>query len=499
MNRQLRYTILTADLLWIAAAFLFTHLLRKESLLDRDGMLGTRHAAAILAALFTWAMLFFGKRLEGFRSGWALPNMFAQVTVGVCYLMGLLLMLASFTKASYSRLDLLYFGCLLPVGFIGARVLSWRLAKCRTGVWPKRQAVILGNGRTARELACKIRSHPELSMEVAGILFPSEVGPRGQVSPLSNGMCSIRSLNVVDLMLEKNVKELIVVEPIPPGRETENVLLNCRKAGIRVHLVPQHYQLYLSKARLEEIDDVPLISLEEPVLPAVGLELKRVMDILGALLLLTLCAPLLAFSAVALSSRKAKPFRKELRCGKDEVLFWMYRLNIDRDVPEIEGYARFLVQFSLTELPQLWNVLKGEMGLVGPRPESPERVKHYSVWQRQRLRLRPGLTGLAQVSGLREQHSSEEKARFDLQYIFHWSLFLDLSLLLQTAWALLVRMIKEEGVRVTSVQATLGAEETPNSCREGELGREPAWQAAVRNSLASQEVMHAHSAQSGAD
>jgi lipopolysaccharide/colanic/teichoic acid biosynthesis glycosyltransferase len=82
------------------------------------------------------------------------------------------------------------------------------------------------------------------------------------------------------------------------------------------------------------------------------------------------------------------------------------------------------------------------MSLVGPRPESPERVRHYSDWQRQRLSVTPGLTGLAQVHGLREQHSSEEKARFDLEYIFHWSVFLDFSLILQTGWTLVVRLLR---------------------------------------------------------
>jgi lipopolysaccharide/colanic/teichoic acid biosynthesis glycosyltransferase len=86
------------------------------------------------------------------------------------------------------------------------------------------------------------------------------------------------------------------------------------------------------------------------------------------------------------------------------------------------------------------------MSLVGPRPESPERVKHYSDWQRQRLSVEPGLTGLAQVQGLREEHSSEQKARFDLQYIFHWSLFLDLSLILQTVWTLALRLVRPERV-----------------------------------------------------
>ena len=100
----------------------------------------------------------------------------------------------------------------------------------------------------------------------------------------------------------------------------------------------------------------------------------------------------------------------------------MFRLNVDRDNPGPHRFDKLLVRLSLTELPQLWNVLRGEMSLVGPRPESAERVRHYSDWQRQRLCVNPGLTGRAQVHGLREQHSSEEKARFDLEYIFHWSL-----------------------------------------------------------------------------
>src|SRR5882672_7732164 len=86
------------------------------------------------------------------------------------------------------------------------------------------------------------------------------------------------------------------------------------------------------------------------------------------------------------------------------------------------------------------------MSLVGPRPESPERVKNYSDWQRQRLNVRAGVTGLAQVHGIREQHSSEDKARFDLQYIVNWSPFLDLSLILQTVWTLLIRGLNREPV-----------------------------------------------------
>ncbi len=117
----------------------------------------------------------------------------------------------------------------------------------------------------------------------------------------------------------------------------------------------------------------------------------------------------------------------------------MLRLNIDRTPSNASRFEAALRKFSLTELPQLWNVLRGDMSLVGPRPEPFDRVCRYSEWQQQRLAVKPGMTGLAQVQGLREQHSSEEKTRFDLQYLLSASLWTDLSLLLQTVWTLATR------------------------------------------------------------
>jgi hypothetical protein len=134
----------------------------------------------------------------------------------------------------------------------------------------------------------------------------------------------------------------------------------------------------------------------------------------------------------------------------------MIRLNIDRHSGAAGLFERLLIKLSITELPQLWNVLRGEMSLVGPRPESPERVKRYSEWQKQRLSVKPGMTGLAQVHGLREQHSSEEKTRFDLQYLLDRSFLADVSLLFQTAWTLAMRVIRFSRL-VTPVQDILVA------------------------------------------
>jgi lipopolysaccharide/colanic/teichoic acid biosynthesis glycosyltransferase len=325
-----------------------------------------------------------------------------------------------------------------------------RLVASQSNAGTKRRVIILGAGRIANELALKITRHPETSMEVAGLLSPSGAEPGRPDSNLSSGTVSIRTLNILTFLQEKGIQELIVVEPLPPGIETSKLIANCRNKGIRVHLVPQRYELYVSKARLSEIDGIPLLSLEQQPLPALGMELKRRLDMIGAALLLILSVPLFALFAACLYMSKGRVFQKELRCGKNGRPFWMYRLDVDREAVNLPAYERFLAQFSLTELPQLWNVLRGEMSLVGPRPESPDRVKHYSTWQRERLGVTPGLTGLAQVHGLRERHSSEEKACFDLQYILHWSLFLDFSLLVQTVWILLVRLAEHDAFRVGS-------------------------------------------------
>ncbi|MGC2645448.1 MAG: sugar transferase, partial [Candidatus Sulfotelmatobacter sp.] len=123
----------------------------------------------------------------------------------------------------------------------------------------------------------------------------------------------------------------------------------------------------------------------------------------------------------------------------------MLRLNVQRNPERHSRFEHTLWRLSISELPQLWNVLRGEMSLVGPRPEDPERVHCYSAWQQQRLSIKPGMTGLAQVRGLREQHPSEDKTRHDLQYMLHPSLLKDIALLIETVWTLTARLVSLPG------------------------------------------------------
>jgi len=177
-----------------------------------------------------------------------------------------------------------------------------------------------------------------------------------------------------------------------------------------------------------------------------------VMDLVASLLLLPPIAFILTGSAIVLRSKKRRVFRRELRIGKNGRSFWMYRLDLNYGEANVPTYERFLLDLSISELPQLWNVLKGEMSLVGPRPECPNRVKNYSEWQRQRLKAKPGVTGLAQVNGLRDRHASEEKTRYDLQYLLDWTAFMDIVLLLQTLGALMRRLSPKHSISNLSSQ-----------------------------------------------
>ena len=437
MSEKLWQWIVLADLLWIPAALLLAY----EShygVIHRSDLWRCflAYLPVLLVVLVLWAALSASKELHGFRGGWSLPAILSQMTVGLTLLVSVLLGLAFLTRQHYPRLALAYFAIYLYLGFVGNRCLARLLITSRSRVGGKRRVVILGSGRIAKEIADKILRHPETMWEVAGFLYQtSEFSKIDAVEETPY----LPTMGALDLLKRNGVQELIVTVS-PVANEIRKLLAECRKLGMRVTLVPQLYELYVSRTRLVEIDGLPLLSLEES-LPSSGvLLLKRLIDLVLAASLLVLSSPLMVLVVAALRMRRKQAFSREWRGGKNGLPFWMYRLNIDRYASNLSGFERLLAGFSLTELPQLWNVVRGDMSLVGPRPESIERVKLYSDWQRQRLKMPAGVTGLAQVYGLREQHSSEEKARLDLQYIFHWSVFFDLSLLLQTVWTLVMRL-----------------------------------------------------------
>jgi len=395
----------------------------------------------VLAAVALWTALFSRMRLDGFCRGWQLSATLSQLFVAVCFLMLALLAAGYLLQFFVSRLTFTYFGCLLYVGFVTIRCIANAILGSKYLVRATRRVLIVGDGPVARELAIKLEHHPEMRCQVVGFLCSMDASLDSRLPGVTGEATTLATFGVIDLLHQQRVDEVILALSRPSGPEVMNLAAHCRREGVGVSIVPHPYELYLSRHQLLDIGGLPLLQLRGANPNPADAVVKRIFDVVLGSGLLFVTAPVTALGILVLLGKRGGPFRPELRCGQFGKPFQMWRLNSERTAENLPRPEFVLQQLSITELPQLWNVVRGDMSLVGPRPESPERVKNYSDWQRQRLNAKPGVTGLAQVQGLREGHSSDDKTRFDLQYMLESSLFLDLALLLQTFWTLAGRVL----------------------------------------------------------
>lgn len=436
---QFRNNILAADLAWIPVALAAEQVLCSE-LHCRQLPLGPPNFVVyVVCTVFAWVLLSENMHLDGFRGGWRLSSVVSHLLLAVALLMVLLVAVENLSERYVGRLTISVFALFLLIGFLAIRWLALRRVFRRHRSGDVHRVVILGSDCLAAELATKFNHHPELLCQVIGFLCPeAEAGrPIREIAP---GPATVSTMDVIGLLRQHNVDELVLAHT-PASSEILNLVALCRQQAIRVSLVPQPYELYLSRPSLLDLGGLPLLQLGEMPSPAAAGIGKRVLDLALGFVLAVATLPILLVCAVALRLSTGSAFRWERRIGWRGAQFSMLRLNVDHDPQDGSRFERMLGHFSISELPQFWNVLRGEMSLVGPRPESPERAHCYSAWQQQRLSVKPGMTGLAQVHGLREQHASDDKTRHDLQYMLHPSLLKDLSLLIETIWTLSLRLI----------------------------------------------------------
>ncbi len=439
--KGMAHWILVGDLLWTGIAFTVAGILRYGIHWDATSYRATYALIPFLVgSVVLWTVLFYRMGLDGFHGGWWLPSIASGLVLAICCEMTLLLATAYLTRQYVSRLALTYFGILLFPGFLLVRHLVRRSLRGRHACGDVCRVVIAGSDHIAREIASKIAHHPEMLCKVVGFLFPEDRVDNTVLTVNSRAEShDVSTLEVTDLLDLHQVNELIVALPQPATAELVRLATQCQQRGIGVSLVPQPYDLYLSRPQLLDLDGLPILKLCEPSVSPAFLKLKRSLDVALGVVLSVLSSIVLLPSALALRLLRGRAFQWDTRCGKNFVQFQMLRLNVNRNAIYETGFERVLDLFSVTELPQLWNVLKGDMSLVGPRPEPPCRTRRYTTWEQHRLSVRPGMTGLAQVRGLREQHSSADKARLDLQYLLNPSLLNDLSILLQTMFTLATR------------------------------------------------------------
>jgi exopolysaccharide biosynthesis polyprenyl glycosylphosphotransferase len=311
-----------------------------------------------------------------------------------------------------------------------------------------RNVLIVGTGTLGHRLANYLEKHPELGRTVSGLLDDRK--------PTGNGVLG-RTSDLAELARAGFVDEVILAGP--HDRELVlRVLRTARKLRLDVKMAPDLFGCEPMR-ETEWIGDISLISLHKEPLPVVGLFLKRVLDVVIAGLALVSLAPLLVFLAGAITidsrgpliyaalraGRKGRPFRcykfrtmvrdaDLLKAGLREQNQRAGPIFKITDDPRITRVGHFLRRYSMDELPQLWNVLMGEMSLVGPRPHPLEDFSGYSIEHLSRLDVTPGMTGLWQVSARREP-SFEAGVNLDIEYIHRWSLGMDWKILLKTVGA----------------------------------------------------------------
>jgi len=332
---------------------------------------------------------------------------------------------------------------------LGTRMAGYRLLRRRRRRSPGRAAIVVGCGELAVRLADALRH--DRSYGIAPVGF---VGPRTLAQPTMPVLAAADDLE--QAVLRYKPLHLIVAFPATPDADLVAALRRCRRHGVTVHVVPRLYELAVGCGGAESVRGIPLARLRPEPVQMRRWALKRLFDICGAAVALVLLAPVLLLCALAVkleSGRHGVLFRQE-RIGRDGAPFTIVkfrsltpssdresqvRWNITTDA-RLGPVGRFLRLSSLDELPQLVNVLRGSMSLVGPRPERPYFVEQFQrtyAGYPDRHRVPAGITGWAQVHGLRGDTSIEERTRFDNHYIEHWSLGLDLKIILRTVAAMI--------------------------------------------------------------
>ncbi len=374
---------------------------------------------------------------------------FAQVR-GVT-LTTILLVAATFfiRSESYSRLVMLIFWGLDLALVFGVRLgIREVLRHLRRRGRFLRHVLIVGAGPLGREVAETLRGHPELGLRVVGFLDDHlPVGERVE------GREVLGDYNAVHSVVQSHrVSQIFVALPLEAHQQLMKILNALEGELVDIKVVPDILQFITLRSAVEELDGLPIIGLSESPITGWSRLAKRLFDLSYASLGLLLLSPVFALIALAIKLSSPGPvFYKQERMGLDGRRFLMYKFRTMIERAEDETgpiwaaphdarrirVGSILRRLSLDELPQLLNVIMGEMSLVGPRPERPYFVDQFKARVPQymlRHKVKSGMTGWAQVNGWRGQSSIERRIEYDLYYIENWSLAFDLKILILTFW-----------------------------------------------------------------
>ena len=449
-------SLLALDFVGVALA-IFSALLLKAVLRDDVQLTPALHETErILAFAYLLTALLFAR--SGLYAERALRPGLSRI-VGSLFQVAFVALLFAVVSGEHFSSYYLFYGALAFALFYVSSLRAgyeWLTGVILRAAGYRRRAVLVGTGKHIRDVAHALRDVPHSPIEVVGFLSPKALP--------ANGLRPLGSLADLDTVLgSERIDEVIIADPDFPQVDAVELVDQCHQRGIRVRLAPSTMEILIHRAEFVPGQSVPLFELGPPVFEGVDFALKRTFDLVGAFLLLVLLSPLLIAIVIAVRVTSRGPIvYRSLRRGIGQRPFACLKfrtMHSDaeerqadleelneasgalfkiRQDPRLTRVGAFLRRFSLDELPQLFNVLRGEMSLVGPRPLPERDYEMLEDWHRKRYLVLPGITGLWQVSG-RSELDFDDLVHLDFIYLERWSLALDIAILFKTIPAVLMR------------------------------------------------------------
>lgn len=355
-----------------------------------------------------------------------------------------------FRQIDYSRyLIFVFFIAATVITIIERLLIKLLIKKLRTKGFNEKHILILGKGEIAAKLLQRIFKNPQWGYKVVGIL--------DDFMPLESNLYGIKIVgNLDDLEVRlstPDIDEVFITLDFNDYSKLEQVINTCEKCGVRTQIIPAYYKYMPVKAYVEEVEGLPIINMRYvPLDNIVNKIIKRTFDILVSLVSIIIFFPIMLITAIIIKYDSPGPILfKQERVGFNKNPFNMYKFRsmgiqketeekvqwTTKDDPRKTKFGTFIRKTSIDELPQIFNVLMGDMSLVGPRPERPyfvdkfkEQIPKYMV----KHQVRPGITGWAQVSGWRGDTSIEKRIEFDIYYIENWSFWFDIKIMFFTVF-----------------------------------------------------------------
>jgi exopolysaccharide biosynthesis polyprenyl glycosylphosphotransferase len=456
-NKIRSILLLCGDLTAIIIAFLCAYKFRgafpKESFAELFPF--SWYVDILMIILPTWCLVFY---LTGLYRYWRGPGFWKEVWMEIkaIFVASFLLGFAVFALRYHfvSRIFIFSFALFDLVLVVSFR---WSMRKAIQFVTRKgnnfRMILVVGTNQYALDLAQSVEKDKDLGLRLLGLLETRN----GESRQGLVGYPVLGKANELPKILEgRVVDEVIFAISQEELKDMENLFLLCEERGITTRVILKFFPQVISKTHLEEMDGIPLLTFTTTPKNELLLFIRRVLDLAGSLALIVGLSPLFLLIIILIRIDTPGPaFYRQVRCGlngrkftllkfrsmireADEKKTDLIRFNLMngpvfkmKNDPRITRVGRVLRRISLDELPQLINVFKGDMSFVGPRPPIPEEVGRYEGWQRRRLSMKPGITGLWQVSG-RNKIDFQQWIKLDLQYIDNWSMWLDFKILLKT-------------------------------------------------------------------